>query len=132
MSGPTIFSVSAPQLSATFFRSKYSKLFYMIRMLKSALPRTEPFLNALLREHIICFVPENRRNWQLVYQPVALPPAALTLYNAMIDTFLRSGGKRFCVCAAGWPFACGPTVESAGDTGHWKSERMVRSWPGLL
>ena len=30
-------------LSATFFRSSFKRLFYMIRMLRSALPRTEPY-----------------------------------------------------------------------------------------
>ena len=39
-------------LSATFFRSRFSKLFYMVRMLRSPLPRTEPFLLALLREQV--------------------------------------------------------------------------------
>eukprot|EP00667_Euglena_gracilis_P000117 EG_transcript_117 len=80
-------------LSATFFRSHYSKLFYMVRMLRSPLPRTEPYLNVLLREHIICFVPENRRKWTLIFQPVELPAGVQALYRAMVDAFLTSGSS---------------------------------------
>ena len=44
-------------LSATFFRSKYSALFYMIRMLRTPLPRTMEWLPATIHEHIVCQVP---------------------------------------------------------------------------
>ena len=44
-------------LSATFFRSDYEKLFYMIRMLRSPLPRTMEWLPATIHEHIVCQVP---------------------------------------------------------------------------
>ena len=45
-------------LSATFFRSKYESLFYMIRMLRSPLPRTMEWLPATIHEHIVCQVPD--------------------------------------------------------------------------
>ena len=51
-------------LSATFFRSKFDSLFYMIRMLRSPLPRTMEYLPALIHEHIVCEVPETGRTWQ--------------------------------------------------------------------
>lgn len=71
-------------LSATFFRSSFKRLFYMIRMLRSALPRTEPYLAALLREHITVFVPENRRTWSLLFQPVSLGDATFTQYRQLL------------------------------------------------
>lgn len=82
-------------LSATFFRSRYSKLFYMIRMLRSPLPRTEPHLPALLREHIVCFVPETRRVWSLKFRPVKLPIEAGAAYDSRLEQFaaMRSGGR---------------------------------------
>ena len=67
-------------LSATFFRSKFSKLFYMIRMLRSPLPRTKPYLPALLKEHIVCHIPENRRTWKVRYHGLPLPPADRNAY----------------------------------------------------
>ena len=41
-------------LSATFFRSKYESLFYMIRMLRSPMPRTMEWLPVTIHEHIVC------------------------------------------------------------------------------
>ena len=71
-------------LSATFFRSSFKRLFYMIRMLRSALPRTEPYLTSLLREHTTVFIPENRRTWSLLFQPVTLGSATLILYQQLL------------------------------------------------
>ena len=71
-------------LSATFFRSRFSKLFYMIRMLRSALPKTEPYLSALLREHITVHVPQNRRKWQLRFQSVPLAEQKIKEYRQLI------------------------------------------------
>ena len=51
-------------LSATFFRSAFDKLFYMIRMLRSPLPRTMEFLPTLIHEHVLCEVPETSRTWE--------------------------------------------------------------------
>jgi len=68
-------------LSATFFRARFSKLFYMIRMLQSPIPRTLPYLNALLAEHIICHVPEVKRTWEVKYIPIPLPPSLFTKYE---------------------------------------------------
>ena len=73
-------------LSATFFRSSFRKLFYMIRMLRSPLPKTEDFLGSLLREHIVVHVPENRRAWSLTFQPVELGPEQLLAYQRLIHS----------------------------------------------
>jgi len=71
-------------LSATFFRSRYSKLFYMIRMLQSPIPRTEPYLNALLHERIICHVPNVRREWKIKYCAIELDAALRKAYNEIL------------------------------------------------
>ena len=77
-------------LSATFFRSRMSKLFYMIRMLRSALPRTEGYLPALLAEHIICYLPERTRSWKLQYTPVPLTADASSVYESRLSSAARS------------------------------------------
>ena len=52
-------------MSATFFRSRFDKLFYMIKMLKSGLPEEKEFLDTILSECIKCNVPKNnKREWQ--------------------------------------------------------------------
>ena len=52
-------------LSATFFRSAFDKLFYMIRTLRSPLPRTLQYLPALIHEHVVCEIPETGRSWRV-------------------------------------------------------------------
>ena len=76
-------------LSATFFRSKYASLFYMIRMLRSPLPRTLEFLPALIHEHIVCEVPETERTWAMEGDAVPLATVEMARYRQTIDAFER-------------------------------------------
>ena len=76
-------------LSATFFRSSYPSLFYMIRMLRSPLPRTMEFLPALIHEHIVCEVPETDRQWTMHGEAVSLAGTSMDKYRKMIDQFER-------------------------------------------
>ena len=76
-------------LSATFFRSKFANLFYMIRMLRSPLPRTLEFLPALVHEHIVCEVPETDRSWELEGDAVPLSDGHMAQYRGAIDAFER-------------------------------------------
>ena len=90
-------------LSATFFRSKYDALFYMIRMLRSPMPRSMEWLPATIHEHIVCQVPETDRTWQLRGEPVPLPPSDLAQYRGIIEAFKRrqlntgeADGRKLC------------------------------------
>lgn len=76
-------------LSATFFRSKYDQLFYMIRMLRSPLPPSLPWLPATIHEHIVCQVPETDRSWTMRGEFVALPPKDLDRYKGIVEAFKR-------------------------------------------
>lgn len=77
-------------LSATFFRSKFSSLFYMIRMLRSPLPRTLEFLPALIHEHIVCEVPETDRSWHMHGEAVPLEDADMQQYRGIINRHERT------------------------------------------
>jgi uncharacterized membrane protein YgcG len=90
-------------LSATFFRSKFDSLFYMIRMLRSPLPRTMEWLPATIHEHIVCQVPETNRTWELRGEPVPLRQADLKAYRQIIEAFRRkqintgeANGRKLC------------------------------------
>jgi len=61
----------------------------MIRMLRSALPRTMEFLPATIHEHILCFVPDTDRTWHMKPEMVPLTPKDLLKYRATIDAFKR-------------------------------------------
>ena len=76
-------------LSATFFRSKYASLFYMIRMLRSPLPRTMEWLPATIHEHIVCHIPETDRSWTMRGEAVPLGETVLKKYRACIEAFKR-------------------------------------------
>lgn len=76
-------------LSATFFRSNYECLFYMIRMLRSPLPRTMAWLPATIHEHIVCQIPETDRHWKLKGEMVSLASDDLLKYRKIIEVFKR-------------------------------------------
>ncbi|AGF85441.1 helicase family protein [Moumouvirus goulette] len=50
-------------MSATFFRNRFDKLYYMLKMLQSGLPETKQYLDAILMETIVCKVPVNNKKW---------------------------------------------------------------------
>jgi superfamily II DNA or RNA helicase len=82
-------SMGVLMLSATFFRSRYSDLFYMIRMLRTPFPRTMEWLSATIHEHIVCQIPETDRSWKMEGRPVPLPAQDLILYRRIVETFKR-------------------------------------------
>lgn len=62
---------------------------YMIRMLRSSIPRAVSYLTATLHEHIICFVPRNRRSWKLRFESVALSDTAAAEQQRLTAGFDR-------------------------------------------
>ncbi|AYV78965.1 MAG: DEAD/SNF2-like helicase, partial [Edafosvirus sp.] len=50
-------------MSAGFFRSRFDKLFYMLKMLQSGLPEKIEYLDTILSECIVCNISENSRKW---------------------------------------------------------------------
>jgi len=80
-------------LSATFFRSKLSKLYYMLRMLRSPLPRTEPYLPTLLSEHAVVHLSANPRSWQVNYRSVHMDDETKRRYVSTFEQAYHGGGK---------------------------------------
>jgi len=78
-------------LSATMYRSKLSALFYLIRMLRSSLPRTEPYLSTLLSEHAIVALPENPRKWSMKFKPVPLGEEIEQRYRSTVEESFHGG-----------------------------------------
>lgn len=50
-------------LSATFFRTRFDKLLYMLKMLNTGLPETKDYLDTILYDSIKVNLPETKRNW---------------------------------------------------------------------
>lgn len=58
--------------SATFFRARFDKLFYMLKMLNTGLPETKEYLDAILAESIVSYIPKKKREWKIEYNPFKL------------------------------------------------------------
>jgi hypothetical protein len=50
-------------MSATFFRTRFDKLYYMLKMLNTGLPEQKEYLDAILLETIVSQVSSKKRNW---------------------------------------------------------------------
>ena len=50
-------------LSASFFRSRFDKLFYMLKMLKSGIPEKREYLDTILNECMVCNLVNSTRKW---------------------------------------------------------------------
>jgi hypothetical protein len=59
-------------LSATFFRSRFEKMLYMLKMLKSGLPESREYLDAILNETIISNITESERIWTVTTSKIPL------------------------------------------------------------
>jgi hypothetical protein len=73
--------------SATFFRSRFDKLFYMLKMLRSGLPENKEYLDCILNECIICNIPENSRKWNININRYELPKSMRTKYDSILKSF---------------------------------------------
>jgi len=70
-------------LSATFFRARFDKLFYMLKMLDSGLPINKNYLDTILSEHIISNQPTKTREWTQNINKFKLPPKLMKEYNLL-------------------------------------------------
>lgn len=50
-------------LSATFFRSRFDKMMYMLSMLNTQMPLTPDYLDTILSESIVCNLSDTQRTW---------------------------------------------------------------------
>ena len=50
-------------LSASFFRSRFNKLLYMLKMLRTGLPVEMEYLDTILNETLVCNLNEKTRKW---------------------------------------------------------------------
>ncbi len=71
-------------MSATFFRSRFDKLFYMLKMLNSGLPENKIYLDTILSERIISFQPAKTRNWKTKVHKFKLPTNLRKHYDLLL------------------------------------------------
>lgn len=59
----SIMSKHLIMMSATFFRARFDKLYYMLKMLKTGLPEKKEYLNTILLESIVSQISKISRKW---------------------------------------------------------------------
>lgn len=73
-------------LSASFFRSRFDKLLYMLRMLRTGLPEDIEYLDTLLNECLVCYIAENTRKWVTSVNNFTLPKTIRDKYDAILQS----------------------------------------------
>ena len=80
-------------LSASFFRSRFNKLMYMLKMLRSGIPEEIEYLDIILNESLICNLNENTRKWITNTNYFELSEEISKKYDGIIKTTLDDKEK---------------------------------------
>lgn len=80
-------------LSATFFRSRFDKMLYMIKMLKSGLPEDKEYLDAILDETIVSNVTESKREWIISESKIPLTKTQRETYDDVYKANSTKGSE---------------------------------------
>ena len=81
-------------LSATFFRTRFDKLLYMLKMLNCMLPETKDYLDTILIDSIKVNLPINKRVWNENVFKENLDSDLLLRYNNINNT-IQSNEKKY-------------------------------------
>lgn len=110
-------------LSATFFRSKFKELYYMLKMLGTGLPERTEYLDIILLESIHRRMPASPHTWTETYHRISLRPRDREVYQEARET--EGGDKRV------WT-ACVQALGRAGPqrTLHRALRRILRDLEG--
>ena len=82
-------------MSATFFRSRFDKLYYMLKILRTQLPETKEYLDTILANTIVCNIPVKGREWKEDIHGYKLTSSLQEKYDKVRNnsTKLRSAEK---------------------------------------
>ncbi|QGR54132.1 dead-like helicase [Moumouvirus maliensis] len=68
-------------MSATFFRTRFDKLYYMLKMLRTGLPEKREYLDAILLESIVSQISKIKRKWTSNFNYFTLDEETRKLYD---------------------------------------------------
>jgi len=71
--------------SATFFRSRIDKLYYMLKILHTELPEKREYLDAILSESIVANIPTKTRKWLTGITKYPLSKKLRVRYNKLLS-----------------------------------------------
>jgi len=81
-------------LSATFFRSRFDKMLYMIKMLKTGLPETKEYLNTILSETMITNITQSNREWNIQINKIELSKKQRIEYETIYNKNINNGSEK--------------------------------------
>jgi hypothetical protein len=70
-------------MSATFFRARFDKLYYMLKMLRTGLPEKSEYLDVILLESIVSQMAITNRKWTSNINYFELDPTTRTQYDVI-------------------------------------------------
>ena len=76
-------------MSATFFRSRFDKMFSMLKMLQSGLPEIPEYLDILLNETMISNITEGTRIWTTSITKYSLDNQSRILYDSIKEKNIK-------------------------------------------
>lgn len=84
-------------LSATFFRSRFDKMLYMLKMLKTGLPEERVYLDSILSETIVSNIAESDRVWKINTTKIILDPSEKKEYDRIYEKYSDRGSEALYV-----------------------------------
>ncbi|KRX07590.1 P-loop containing nucleoside triphosphate hydrolase [Pseudocohnilembus persalinus] len=72
-------------MSATFFRTRFDQLFYMLKMLRSGIQENREYLDCILNETITCYINQNQRKWEYFTVKTQLPLKVRQKYDNLLN-----------------------------------------------
>ncbi|NDB59956.1 DEAD/DEAH box helicase [bacterium] len=80
-------------LSATFFRTRFDKLLYMLKMLNCNLPETKEYLDTILCDSIKVHLPASKREWKDTVLRYQLDTSKRKVYDSILESDLSNEMK---------------------------------------
>lgn len=71
-------------MSATFFRSRFDKLMFMLGMLQTGIPENRIYLDTILTECMVCNITENERIWKTEITKIKLNKDVKKEYDVIL------------------------------------------------
>jgi hypothetical protein len=84
-------------LSATFFRSRFDKMLYMLKMLKSGLPEKKEYLDTILSETIVSNITESDRVWTINTNKISLNISQKEMYDKIYEKNYNKGSEKLYI-----------------------------------
>jgi hypothetical protein len=103
-------------LSATFFRSRFEKMLYMISMLNTQIPETSEYIDLILSETMVCNIKEHETKWTVLHNKYSLIPTKQKQYDKLATQHKEIGFEKTYMLLQKFIFDNVDYIKLFGDT----------------